>query len=112
MSSFRIKTPGSDLSIISGSRSAGGPKNMKSIAFGGSIRFKDPSSTTNDIGPGEYELAKNKNKVDPKYAKAPFQSSNIRFDRDNLSSQPGPGTYDPPVNVNFSNFLNNRLIVE
>ena len=61
MSSFRIKTPGSELSILSGKSS--GPKNMKSSAFGGSIRFKDPTSTTNDIGPGEYDLNKNKNKM-------------------------------------------------
>ena len=34
-----------------------------------------------------------------KYAKVPFLSSNIRFERENVALNPGPGTYDPPTNV-------------
>jgi len=94
-SSFSLRTPNSDQTLNGSKRNGKG----KPPAFGTSLRFKEVVSTTNDLGPGTYDSNPKTKKLDVKYAKVPFLSSNIRFERENVVLNPGPGTYDPPVNI-------------
>lgn len=64
----------------------------------GTERFKELSQNANYLGPGEYSMpgALARKKPNPN---APFQSSNIRFDKEKSGPQPGPGAYNPKINL-------------
>jgi len=99
LSSFVSKTPNSRLSLSTADKLRNFPRTVKAQAFGSSPRFKDPNPNGHDVGPGEYDVTSKPKNNGLKYIKVPFQSSNTRFERGNYSSNPGPGNYDPPVNL-------------
>jgi len=65
----------------------------------GTVRFKEQTNNANYLGPGEYNVQNalaRKAKINPK---APFHSSNTRFDKEKAMLQPGPGAYNPKINI-------------